>query len=294
MDKDLTSFPVSHKLATRCRFDEDLARWLKDLPSLVEETAERWEIDIGRPFLGDEVSCAWVAPVRQSDGSSAVLKVPMPHMEAQDELAGLRFWNGDGAVKVLRFDEDAGIMLLESCEPGTSLRSLPEQEQDVVIAGLLRRLWKLPTDNDPFRELSVMCDYWAAETLTQSDLWPDPGIVKQGLRLFEELTSTASNRALLATDLHAGNVLAAKREPWLVIDPKPFVGDVCYDATQHLLNCRQRMQADPWSTVDRFCDLAHLDTQRVLLWTFARTAAEGRDAWGDWRFSVAKALATRL
>ena len=25
--------------------------------------------------------------------------------------------------------------------------------------------------------------------------------------------------------------------PWLVIDPKPFVGDPAYDATQHLFNC---------------------------------------------------------
>jgi len=43
---------------------------------------------------------------------------------------------------------------------------------------------------------------------------------------------------LLATDLHAGNVLRAQREPWLVIDPKPFLGDPAYDATQHLFNSR--------------------------------------------------------
>ena len=43
------------------------------------------------------------------------------------------------------------------------------------------------------------------------------------------------------TDLHAGNVVRAEREPWLVIDPKPFVGDPAYDATQHLLNCRDEI-----------------------------------------------------
>jgi streptomycin 6-kinase len=40
---------------------------------------------------------------------------------------------------------------------------------------------------------------------------------------------------LLATDLHTGNVLAAQRQPWLMIDPKPYVGDPCYDLGQHLL-----------------------------------------------------------
>jgi len=54
--------------------------------------------------------------------------------------------------------------------------------------------------------------------------------VREGLRLLEELPRTASLKLLLATDLHAGNVLRSEREPWLVIDPKPFVGDPAYDA----------------------------------------------------------------
>jgi streptomycin 6-kinase len=42
---------------------------------------------------------------------------------------------------------------------------------------------------------------------------------------------------LLCTDLHAENVLAAEREPWLAIDPKPCIGDPAFDAIQHMLNC---------------------------------------------------------
>jgi streptomycin 6-kinase len=54
----------------------------------------------------------------------------------------------------------------------------------------------------------------------------------------QELSADPSSTMVLATDLLAGNVLRAQRQPWLVIDPKPFVGDSAYDATQHLLNCR--------------------------------------------------------
>jgi hypothetical protein len=50
---------------------------------------------------------------------------------------------------------------------------------------------------------------------------------------------------LLFNDLHAGNVLAGRRQPWLLIDPKPYVGDPHYDVVQHLLNCDQSLQADP-------------------------------------------------
>jgi streptomycin 6-kinase len=48
---------------------------------------------------------------------------------------------------------------------------------------------------------------------------------KEGLHLFVELPRNTTREFLLATDLHAGNALRAEREPWLVIDPKPFLGD---------------------------------------------------------------------
>jgi hypothetical protein len=51
---------------------------------------------------------------------------------------------------------------------------------------------------------------------------------------------------LLCTDLHGDNILAAQRELWLVIDPKPYVGDPAYDLLQHMLNCEDRLAAAPW------------------------------------------------
>jgi streptomycin 6-kinase len=86
---------------------------------------------------------------------------------------------------------------------------------------------------------------------------------------------------LLGTDVHAGNVLRASRRPWLVIDPKPFVGDPSYDATQHLFNCPARMRADANGTIRRFSDLLGVDNERVRLWMFARAAAEPRENWAD-------------
>ena len=113
----------------------------------------------------------------------------------------------------------------------------------------------------------------------------------EGLRLFEELSPTACNQRLLATDLHAGNILRAQREPWLVIDPKPFIGDPTYDLTQHLFNCMERLQRDPHGTIRRLSDLAEVDHDRVRLWKFARAAAEPRS---DWRRDPLAGLARRL
>jgi len=213
-------------------------------------------------------------------------------MEGEHEIEGLRFWNGDPTVRLLEADDDLGAMLLERCEPGTALRTLPEPEQDVVIARLLRRLWRPPVAPHPFRSLSAMIAHWHDETLAQAEHWRDDSLVREGLRVFKELAHTAPAHVLLATDLHAGNVLRARREPWLVIDPKPFVGDPAYDATQHLRNCDLRLRTDPNGTIRRFADLLGVDHDRVRLWMFARAAAEPRDDWKDDRLThVARAIA---
>jgi len=271
-------------VAANCRKTPERAAWLDRLPKTLATIGRRWSLRVGAPFDNEEVSCAWVAPVALSDGTSAVLKLGMPHMEAEHEVHGLRFWDGDPTVRLLDADADLGAMLLERCQPGTPLRAMPEAEQDLVIAGLLRRLWRSPSAPHAFRPLSVLMKYWSDETLADIEQWPDKGLVREGLRLFEELPRTAPTEVLLATDLHAGNVLRSKRKPWLVIDPKPFVGDPAYDSTQHLFNCQERLRADPEETIRRFADLLDVDHERVRLWTFARAAAEPRDDWGngDW------------
>jgi streptomycin 6-kinase len=86
-------------------------------------------------------------------------------------------------------------------------------------------------------------------------------------------------------------VLRAQREGWLAIDPKPFIGDRAYDATQHLLNCRARLTSETTSTLRRCADLLEVDVERVRLWTFARVAAAPRDDWDDESLALARALA---
>ncbi len=289
---ELMAFTIPRRLAESCRKTPERAAWLAQLPSMIHDLEERWSLTVGSPFDGKDVSCAWVATATLPDGTSAVLKLSMPHMEGEDEIAGLCFWNGDPTVRVFEFDNRLGAMLLERCEPGIALRSLPEPEQDSIIAQLLNRLWRLPESGHRFRPLSALTAYWSEETLAFADQWTDPGLVREGLELFKELPRTSPREALLATDLHAGNVLQAKREPWLVIDPKPFVADLAFDATQHLFNCEARLRSNPEETIRRFADLLGVNESPIRLWVFARSAAEPRDDWGDVRLTeLAQTLA---
>jgi streptomycin 6-kinase len=142
---------ISSELEANCRKTPERAVWLDRLPDLLRMLERQWSLTLNAPFDGEDVSCCYVVAATRSDGTSAVLKIRMPHMDGEHEIYGQRFWDGDPTVRLLIADDDLGAMLLERCEPGTVLRALPEYEQHVVIAGLLRRLWRLPPARHHFR-----------------------------------------------------------------------------------------------------------------------------------------------
>lgn len=92
--------------------------------------------------------------------------------------------------------------------------------------------------------------------------------------MFIELSRPRPDDVLLLTDLHAGNVLSGTRHPWLVVDPKPYVGDRHYDVQQHLLNCTAALQTEPVRLLTEVADLAGLDASRVQQSLFARCVQE--------------------
>jgi streptomycin 6-kinase len=266
--------------------------WLGRLPNEIEGLAARWSLTLGEPFEPGGKT-AWVAPARSAAHGDVVLKVGWHHMESENEADGLREWDGEGAIKVLAEERrgETTALLLERCVPGTTLAERPESEQDVVLAGLLRRLWRHPKDGRRFRPLSVMCDFWADEfeqKIASGSVELDPELAREGAMDFRTLPTTAVQNVLLCTDLHAENVLASTREQWLVIDPKPFVGDPTYDALQHLLNCEERLQADPRGLAARIAGLLELDSERLLRWLFARCVVES-PTW-PWALDVAREI----
>lgn len=232
--------------------DPALTAWTGRLPVTVAELARRWALSVGEPFEPGGL-CSWVAPVIREDGTDAVLKVGFRHAEAEHEAEALRFWNGDGAVRLLAVARapDTIALLLERCVRGTPLgQAAAPPRQDEVIAGLLRRLHRVPPAGHPFRPLEVMCAAWAGAAERRAACGPallDPGLVRDGLHVLRTFAASAPARVLLCTDLHAANVLAAAREPWLVVDPKPYVGDPAYDVVQHMLNCPDRLAAVRWA-----------------------------------------------
>lgn len=156
---------IPARLAQACGGSAEGRAWLDELPETIRWVQAEWGLTIGAPIEA-EVSGSWVAPCER-EGVGTVLKIGFPHMEALHEIDGLAFWDGEPSVRLLDADRERNAMLLERCVPGACLRERPESEQDEVIAGLFRRLWRPPTDEQPFRPLREMIRYWCEASLSK-------------------------------------------------------------------------------------------------------------------------------
>jgi streptomycin 6-kinase len=88
------------------------------------------------------------------------------------------------------------------------------------------------------------------------------------------LQDEASVGRIIHGDLHYENVLAADREPWLLIDPKPMSGDPHYEVAPMLWNRWDELQGQVRDGVRRrfhtIVDAAGLDEDRARDWVVVR------------------------
>ncbi len=248
------------------------ADWLAGVPVLLAETAALWDLTLGAAYPPGAAGHAVRAEL--PDGTPAVLKLAHPHRESLQEADALERWDGDGAVRLLARDDDRNALLLERCEPGTFL-SHSAGALDVLI-GLLPRLWK---SGAGFATLESEAEIWAADVTREVQ---DATLRDAALHYLRELPSTQGEQVLVHQDLHGENVLAAHREPWLVIDPKPLAAEREFSVAPIVRSFELgHSKAEALYRLDRLTAELDLDRDRALGWTVAQTVAwsGGSDYW---------------
>jgi streptomycin 6-kinase len=262
------------------------AKWLARLPQQVAELASVWGLALEEPI---DTPHSLVVPAGE-----VVLKVNAPsHVEADHEADALAWWEGRGAVRLVAREDHHRALLLERCRPGVRLWDSGAEELSVV-GELLPRLQQDTAAPHPFRLAADEARRWAEEVPARYRLAGRP-FERSLLELAAELFRTAdpAATALVNQDLHGGNVLAAEREPWLVIDPKPLVGERELDAVGLLRNAAWTGGAP---AVRRWLDLLGgigLDRERARAWGVAHALAWGRDedGWSPRSVEAARAIA---
>jgi streptomycin 6-kinase len=266
------------------------ADWRATAPTLVAECVEQWGLRLGEPYVPGVVG--HVVRVELPDGTPAVLKVFWPHREAEQEADALDRWDGDGAVRLLARDDERNGLLLERAEPGTHLSAVGAEAALDVLIGLLPRLWK---PGSGFRPLADESAWWLSYMPAR---WEEGGrpferrLLDAALDALGELPGTQGEQVLLHQDLHAENVLAAQREAWLVIDPKPLAGEREFAAAPIVRGGELgHARRDVLYRFDRLTAELGLDRERARGWAIGQTLAWAYDVeWHDDHVDVARWL----
>jgi streptomycin 6-kinase len=283
------------------RYNREDPAFLSALPDVLAQLAMRWSLVLDSHF--PDLSFNYVTPVTRADGTRAVLKVSRHVDETRNEIAALRLWDGDGAVRLLDADPALGALLIERLEPGTMLTEVAESDDaaaTTIAAGILRRLWRPVRDGDGLRPLET----WTAafernrQALSYGARGFPAALFLRADAMRRELLDSTDAPVALHGDLHHFNVLTSRRDGWLAIDPKGLVGDRCFDVCQFFRNPLPRGVPPSVNRrrLDIYCAELGLDRQRTKDWCLVHAVLDACWDFEDgtsWHRAVAYAESVR-
>lgn len=216
---------------------------------------------------------------------TCVLKLLAPAETAEQRGAlALRYFDGCGAVRLLRYDDGAHLMEYAA---GDELVTLVERGEDEratrIIAQVISQLHNVPQDA-PHDGL-VPLDHWFGPLFAKAATDRQAGIASIYVRnaaLTERLLADQRNIRVLHGDIHHYNIRQSPRG-WLAFDPKGLVGERTYDCANTLCNpgmpdlvhnekrlltnaaiLADMLTLDPWRVQAFTCAYACLNASRWL------------------------------
>jgi streptomycin 6-kinase len=256
--------------------------WLARVPEILCACEQRWGITVEAIF--PNLTFNLVVRARQKDGLPVVLKVCWTSDEYQVQKDALHLFAGRGMVQLLSWYDGEEVMMLEGVQPGTSLLQTDDDEQATTIAAsVMRQMCRPITAEHAFPTV----ERWGQGFERMRERFgggtgPFPeAITARAQRLYAELCESMGERVLLHGDLHQDNILAARREPWLGIDPKGVVGEREYETGSWLRNWLPDLlhQDDPRKIlarrIDQFADVLGFERARIRDWAIAQAVLSG-------------------
>jgi streptomycin 6-kinase len=287
---------------------EDGRAFLDALPDSVAEASARWALTDVQPV--SNLSYNFVAFAIRGD-VQVVLKIGLPNRETKSEMASLRLFDGEGACRLIDYDEEKYWMLLERLHPGVMLSTLEDDEKATHIATeVMQKIWRsmesgslLPNVQQQAVRLQnsfiKLADWF--DGLKSLRLMFNGGTGPLSEKLVDRVERSVQDffvenhmPVLMHGDFHHFNILSSERG-WLVIDPKGVIGPACYEVGPLLIN--------PWDDLldgkdyhrltKRRIDILHerlgFECERIREWGVAHAIIS---AWwsieenGDWRYAA--------
>lgn len=275
-------------------FGEAGKQFLANLPALISKASQRWGLTNVQP--SSTLSYNFVAFANRA-GEQVVLKMGVPNREMKSEMAALRLFNGEGACRLIDYDEEKCWMLLERLKPGVMLSTLEDDEEATHIAvDVMQKIWRPAPKDDIFIRLT---DWFDGLKRLRSRFNGGTGPFNEKLvgrveHSVKEFFAENHKPVLMHGDFHHFNILSSERG-WLIIDPKGVIGPAGYEVGPLLIN--------PWGDLlkmnnyrrmtERRIDILHerlgFERERIREWGLAHAILS---AWwsledhGDWHYTA--------
>jgi streptomycin 6-kinase len=242
-----------------------------------------------------------------NESETRILKLhSVTETEEQVGALALRYFGGQGAVRLLRHDD--GAQLMEYAD-GDDLMPLMERGEDEratrIIAGVIRQLHCVPQET-PHDGLFTL-ERWFRELFRKAAAEAAMGeasIFGRGARVAARLLADQREVRVLHGDIHHRNIRGSARG-WLAFDPKGLVGERTYDCANtlcnpelpHLVHNERRLLTNAGILANELT----IDVQRVLAFTYAYACLSpswslgGGDAEAaEWALKVARIVEQHL
>ena len=263
----------------RNTYGQDGEKFLATLPESISEASARWGLTDVRPVPNlsyNFVAFALSGAGPQSERSRrVVLKMGVPNREFTSEMTALRLFNGNGACRLIDYEESKYWMLLERLQPGVMLATLENDEEATHIAAeVMQKIWRSPapapgasveggTTNTFLRSARAkfikLSDWFDGLKRLRGMFNGGTGPLGEKLvtrveRSVKEFFAEDHQPVLMHGDFHHFNILSSERG-WLIIDPKGVLGPACYEVGPLLMN--------PWRDLLRGKDYRRLTRRRI-------------------------------
>lgn len=211
-----------------------------------------------------------------ADGAETLILKLLASAETEEQRGALslRAFDGHGAVRLLRYDQNAQLMEYAAGEELVTLVKRGEDERATqIIAQLLSQLHSVSQAAPP--EGLVPLEHWFRALFVKASVDRQAGhasIYVRGAAVAERLLATQHDIRVLHGDIHHYNIRHSPRG-WLAFDPKGLIGERTYDCANTLCNpvMPELVHSKPrlLRTAALLADTLALDPWRILAFTYA-------------------------
>lgn len=206
-------------------------------------------------------------------GETAVLKLLNDDGGVEERVGAiaLRYFNGHGAVRLLRDDEKAHLL---EYIPGDDLMQMVKRGEDErateIIAEVLNKLHSV---NKTLPEGLFTLERWFRSLFERTEQNPD-SIFARGAVVARELLNDQRDVRVLHGDIHHENIRYSTERGWLAFDPKGLIGERTYDVANTFCNpgpMRELVETEArvMQTAKILSDKLHIQYSRILRFAFA-------------------------